>query len=66
MVHSGYEATAVHHSFSSLRGLWGNIKARLFNAYANPAAQQRLAQDHARREKDRKVALRVLSTGMAA
>jgi hypothetical protein len=67
MVHSGYEATAVNHTFSSFGGLWGKIKALLFNTYANPAAQQRLAQDDQHhREKDRKVALRVLSTSTAA
>ncbi len=45
MVHSGYEASAVHHTFSSFGGLWGNIKAALFSRYANPAAASRLEQE---------------------
>jgi hopanoid biosynthesis associated radical SAM protein HpnH len=48
MVHSGYEASAVDHTFSSFGGLWGNIKAMLFNRYANPAAQQRLDEEKAK------------------
>jgi hopanoid biosynthesis associated radical SAM protein HpnH len=42
MVHSGYEASAVNHTFASFGGMWGNIKAILFNTYANPSAQRRL------------------------
>jgi hypothetical protein len=42
MVHSGYEATAVDHTFSGFGGIWANIKAIVFNTYANPAAAQRL------------------------
>jgi len=42
MVHSGYEPTAVNHTFASFGGLWGTIKAMVFNAYANPAARNRL------------------------
>jgi hopanoid biosynthesis associated radical SAM protein HpnH len=45
MVHSGYEASAVHHTFSSFGGLWGNIKAMLFSRYANPAAATRLDEE---------------------
>lgn len=45
MVHSGYEASAVNHTFSSLGGLWANIKAMVFNAYANPAAARRLDEE---------------------
>jgi hopanoid biosynthesis associated radical SAM protein HpnH len=42
MVHCGYEPTAVDHTFSSFGGIWGNIKAMLFNRYANPGATERL------------------------
>ena len=42
MVHSGYEATAVDHTFSGFQGIWANVKAMLFNAYANPSAARRL------------------------
>ena len=45
MVHSGYEATAVDHTFSGFRGLWATAKATLFNRYANPAAARRLEQE---------------------
>src|SRR5438477_7447003 len=31
MMHSGYEATAVDHTFSSLGGLWATMKAIFFN-----------------------------------
>ena len=42
MVHSGYEASAVNHTFASFGGMWGTIKAMAFNTYANPAAAERL------------------------
>jgi len=42
MVHSGYEASAVDHTFASFGGMWANIKAMIFNTYANPAAKRRL------------------------
>jgi hopanoid biosynthesis associated radical SAM protein HpnH len=42
MVHSGYEATAVDLTFSNFGGIWGTIKANIFNRYANPAAMNRL------------------------
>ncbi len=45
MVHSGYEATAVDHTFASFGGMWGTIKAMLFNKYANPAAMKRLDEE---------------------
>jgi hypothetical protein len=45
MVHCGYEPTAVDHTFSSFGGMWGTVKAMLFNRYANPAAQQRLDEE---------------------
>ena len=48
MVHCGYEPTAVDHTFSSFGGIWGNIKAMLFNRYANPGAMQRLKEEEAK------------------
>jgi hypothetical protein len=33
MVHSGYEASAVHDTFNSLRGFLGTVKATLFSRY---------------------------------
>ena len=42
MVHCGYEPTAVDHTFASFGGLWGTMKAMVFNMYANPAAKSRL------------------------
>lgn len=45
MVHSGYEATAVNHTFSSFGGLVATVKAMVFNAYANPGAKERLAEE---------------------
>ena len=45
MVHCGYEPTAVHHTFSSFGGLFANIKAMIFNRYANPTAKRRLKEE---------------------
>ncbi len=45
MVHSGYEASAVDHTFSSFGGLFATAKAILFNTYANPGAETRLADE---------------------
>jgi hypothetical protein len=45
MVHSGYEATAVNHTFSSFGGLLATIKAMVFSAYASPRAEARLAAE---------------------
>ncbi len=42
MVHSGHEPSAVDHTFTSFSGMWGTVKAMLFNKYANPAAQQKM------------------------
>ena len=42
MVHSGYEPSAVDHTFASFGGMWGTIKAMVFNRYANPAAMNKL------------------------
>ena len=38
MVHSGYEASAVDHTFSGLGGLWATIKAGLTTRYRDPDA----------------------------
>jgi hopanoid biosynthesis associated radical SAM protein HpnH len=38
MVHSGYEASAVDYTFSSLRGLWDTAKATLFSRAEDPDA----------------------------
>jgi len=48
MVHSGYEASAVNHTFSSFGGLLGNVKATLFSKYANPNAAKRLEEEKAK------------------
>lgn len=45
MVHCGYEPTAVNHTFASFGGIFGTIKAILFNKYANPAAQRGLEDE---------------------
>jgi hopanoid biosynthesis associated radical SAM protein HpnH len=38
MVHSGYEASAVDHTFSGLRGLWATVKAELSTKYKDSDA----------------------------
>jgi hopanoid biosynthesis associated radical SAM protein HpnH len=38
MVHSGYEASAVNHTFSSLRGFWATVRATFSNRYPDPEA----------------------------
>ena len=38
MVHSGYEASAVDHTFSGWRGLWETVKAELSTTYTDPDA----------------------------
>jgi hopanoid biosynthesis associated radical SAM protein HpnH len=45
MVHCGYEPSAVDHTFASFGGLWGTIKAMVFNSYASPKAAARLADE---------------------
>ena len=45
MVHSGYEASAVNHTFSSFGGFFANVKAVLFSRYANPHAARRLEEE---------------------
>ena len=42
MVHSGYEASAVDHTFSGLGGLWATIKSGLSTTYADPDALEML------------------------
>ncbi len=44
MVHSGYEASAVDHTFASFGGMFATVKAMLFNKYANPAASSKLTE----------------------
>ena len=65
MVHSGYEASAVNHTFSSFGGIWGNIKAILFNRYANPSSQKKLEKIEAQHKKGKDLKLTVLSTNAA-
>ena len=65
MVHSGYEPTAVQHTFSSFGGLWGTIKAMAFNRYANPAAMNRLQQMESRNTTNGDVSLPVMDTSAA-
>ena len=48
MVHCGYEPTAVDYTFSGFQGIWANIKAMAFNAYANPRAAKRLEEEKAK------------------
>lgn len=38
MVHSGYEASAVDHTFNGWRGLWATMKASLSTTYSDPDA----------------------------
>jgi hopanoid biosynthesis associated radical SAM protein HpnH len=42
MVHSGYEASAVDHTFSGLSGLWATIKSMLAGSYEDADALQML------------------------
>jgi hopanoid biosynthesis associated radical SAM protein HpnH len=45
MVHSGYEASAVNDTFSSLRGLWATAKATLSGKYEDPGAVRLLDEE---------------------
>lgn len=45
MVHCGYEPSAVDHTFASFGGMWGTVKAMIFNKYANPRALKRLDEE---------------------
>jgi hopanoid biosynthesis associated radical SAM protein HpnH len=42
MVHSGYEASAVNDTFSSLRGFWDTVRATLSSRYPDPKALELL------------------------
>jgi hopanoid biosynthesis associated radical SAM protein HpnH len=42
MVHCGYEPSAVDHTFAGFSGIWANLKAMIFNTYANPGALAKL------------------------
>jgi hopanoid biosynthesis associated radical SAM protein HpnH len=42
MVHSGYEASAVDHTFSGLAGIWATIKSMLAGSYEDADALQML------------------------
>ncbi len=42
MVHSGYEASAVDHTFSSLKGFMATVRGTLFSSYKDPAALEEL------------------------
>jgi hopanoid biosynthesis associated radical SAM protein HpnH len=44
MVHSGYEATAVDYTFSSLKGLWETAKATFSGQYPDADAEAMLAE----------------------
>jgi hopanoid biosynthesis associated radical SAM protein HpnH len=44
MVHSGYEASAVNHTFSSPGGLWGTIRAVFGRRYPDPTALREVAE----------------------
>lgn len=45
MVHSGYEATAVDHTFTSIRGLFGTVKGMVFGRYPSETAAQALEEE---------------------
>ena len=45
MVHCGYEPSAVDHTFSSFGGIWGTVKAMVFNSYVNPKAAAGLREE---------------------
>jgi len=45
MVHSGYEATAVDHTFTSIRSLFATIKAMMFSRYSSESAAKALEDE---------------------
>jgi hopanoid biosynthesis associated radical SAM protein HpnH len=45
MVHSGYEASAVNHTFGSLKGLLATARATFFGRYKDEQAAEELAKD---------------------
>ncbi len=48
MVHCGYEPSAVDHTFSSVGGLWGTVKAMLSSGYSSPQAAKELDEAKAK------------------
>ena len=44
MVHSGYEATAVHDNFNTLRGFFDTVRATFSSRYHDPEAQEMLKE----------------------
>jgi hopanoid biosynthesis associated radical SAM protein HpnH len=44
MVHSGYEASAVDHTFASLKGLFATARATFFGRYRDPEALEALEE----------------------
>ncbi len=44
MVHSGYEASAVHDTFGSLSGFWGTVKATFSTGYKDDEAAEMLKE----------------------
>jgi hypothetical protein len=42
MVHSGYEASAMNHTFSGLSGLWAAMKATFTTVYVDSDAEAML------------------------
>ena len=65
MVHCGYEASAVDHTFSNFGGLWGTLKAMIFNTYANPVAANQLKQIEQTQSQSMDHPLPVLSSSQA-
>jgi hopanoid biosynthesis associated radical SAM protein HpnH len=45
MVHSGYEASAVHDTFSTVSGFWSTVKASLFSSYPDEGAMRLLDEE---------------------
>lgn len=48
MVHCGYEPSAVNHTFGSIGGLLGTIRAMVFRRYRSREAEARLLEEKAR------------------
>ncbi len=65
MVHSGYESSAVNHTFTNVGGLFATIKAMVFNSYANPAALNKLERQKQEKKDKTTHALPVLNTHAA-
>ena len=45
MVHSGYEASAVDHTFGSVKGFFSTVRATVFGRYKNPQAMKALEEN---------------------